>query len=1461
MSIFKKIFLWFLSLTVLFFVSMPAVNAMTEAERQALIQSISQQIILLQAQVAQMLSQQTAATTTAIATPTLTNTTGWCHTFNFNLGYSDIWNAEVGYLHTALQLQGLSYAPDLGNIYVQGTATAVAKFQEKYASEVLTPFRLTKGTGYFGTKTRQKMNQLYGCVSSNPVEKSQSVPVTPSTLNASDTFSIGVTSPNGGESWVQGSTYNITWNSTGLGASTATIYLADATSLARNYLTTTPVSVSLGTFSWAIPNSWDAPTDPYGPSPITTGSNYKIFIVGTAPSGETFSASSTNIFSIVASGVIPTCTSFNYSSWSSCVNGIKTRQAAGMPTGCTGGNPLLSVTCDACTSFTYSDWTPSVCPSSWIQTRTVLSSLPNGCQEIIEKPVLSRTCPICTVFTYSAWGACVNGNQTRTILSSLPAGCVAGSPVLSKACTTADPTFVSPPCASLRYRGDGGSGGIYDGGWYDCIDGVAHRDFEAAFPLGCTLVTEPLLTQSCTPIIYGGTCAGNGFVYGPWTTCFHNNQFRSVISASPPGCSNFMYALADAQSYYATTPKYGAPPTCPPTPNGMPGTPVKCSSYTYSDWSTCSYGFQTRAILSQLPAGCIDLYSEVIRDCRCKTFTYSAFTPSVCPASGLKTRTVLSASPAGCSTAGSPLALTTTCSVCNKFFYTEWGDCINGTQTREIWRREPQGCEGGTPDPISRACTLCTSFTYSEWSQCSAMGSQTGGTQTRDVLSYLPAGCMVNPSGIGGAQPWVIKSCSGDPSITNVISPTGGDSWAQESTHDITWTSNLVDGVVIYVIDSGGQNCTTPGSCLYRISTAAGSLGVYHWKIGIDQYGTHRDFRPGLHYRVRICSTANSSLCKDSGEFAITSENPGSITVTSPNGGQQWIKGQPKDITWTSSNVTNVGIQVLDFKGISYYNPNPRICNIAKVPSTAGFYQWNVGSCPESGGTDYGDMFKVRIYDTSYPPYNNYEAAVSDSSDNYFSIIQSPNNACIDSDGGKNYNTKGTTTGFYLSGTGSATDSCVTKTDGAYVHEYFCQADGVTIGWEDHICINGCTNGACVQTTNPNPCTSFTYSDWSTCSGGTQTRTVLTSLPTGCTGGNPIISQACCLPNWQCGSWGTCSNGWQYKSCTDSNYCGVTTGKPATSQTCTIAPSFITLTSPNGGEAWHVGQTYNITWNASADISKITLSITDMTGCNPLGGGVCLGSTIINGNITTGTSGSYSWTIPSSFKLGTNYQISINNFYGGAGSDASDNYFSIGAAIPNSIAVTSPSAGATLNPGETHNITWQQMGYNGYAANIYLTNSTGQVILSNIASNVQASLGSYSWAIPANTPAGQYKVYLNSNGFSVKSDTFNIAAVEGGESAITVVYPNYGGSFYQFSSMVIKWDYNTALPYDDMISIDVVDDTAGTTYNIANNVPVTWRQYNWTIEPQFLGHNCKIKITDNNDPSQQDFSDNYFTIQ
>ena len=109
-------------------------------------------------------------------------------------------------------------------------------------------------------------------------------------------------------------------------------------------------------------------------------------------------------------------------------------------------------------------------------------------------------------------------------------------------------------------------------------------------------------------------------------------------------------------------------------PENMPGggvpPPSACTGFTYTAWAPAvcpTAGMQIRTVLTSSPAGCTGGSPVLTQTCKppppspvtCSSFTYTAWTPPVCPASRMQSRAVLTSSPAGC-TGGSPV-LTQSC--------------------------------------------------------------------------------------------------------------------------------------------------------------------------------------------------------------------------------------------------------------------------------------------------------------------------------------------------------------------------------------------------------------------------------------------------------------------------------------------------------------------------------------------------------------------------------------------------------------------------------------------------------------------------------------------------------------------------------------------------------------------------------------------------------------------------------
>jgi hypothetical protein len=184
-----------------------------------------------------------------------------------------------------------------------------------------------------------------------------------------------------------------------------------------------------------------------------------------------------------------------------------------------------------------------------------------------------------------------------------------------------------------------------------------------------------------------------------------------------------------------------------------------------------------------------------------------------------------------------------------------------------------------------------------------------------------------------------------------VESPNGGESWQAGSTQTITWSDNLIGNVRIELYKNG--------SMYTDIIVSAPSTGSYSWAIPA---GIEAD----VNYKVKIISSEDSSVYDYSdNNFEIFA---GSITISSPNGGEIWQAGTTYSITWASDISENVRIEL--FKGGIFDS------QIVFSTSNDGSYNWTDMPFTQAGGTDY----KIKISSTR-------DSATNDYSDANFTII------------------------------------------------------------------------------------------------------------------------------------------------------------------------------------------------------------------------------------------------------------------------------------------------------------------------------------------------------------------------------------------------------------------------------------------------------------------------------------------
>jgi len=234
-------------------------------------------------------------------------------------------------------------------------------------------------------------------------------------------------------------------------------------------------------------------------------------------------------------------------------------------------------------------------------------------------------------------------------------------------------------------------------------------------------------------------------------------------------------------------------------------------------------------------------------------------------------------------------------------------------------------------------------------------------TWTVTVTTPLPEGfydVLVSATDIAGnvGHDATTNELEVNTSYLTVTAPNGGESFVRGSAMDIKWTSNGAGAKVKIKLFAGL-------TFQAWITSSTANDGLHTWVIP--------DTLPyGESYRIQIYSVDNFSLIdfSDAG-FAVV---PSPLTVTAPNGGEQWYPGTMRTITWTSKdpNITNVKLKL--YKG-------------------SAFHAWISGGTPNNGSLNWrvpqslplGADYSVLIYDAT-------NSANKDWSDAAFAVTTAP---------------------------------------------------------------------------------------------------------------------------------------------------------------------------------------------------------------------------------------------------------------------------------------------------------------------------------------------------------------------------------------------------------------------------------------------------------------------------------------
>ena len=188
----------------------------------------------------------------------------------------------------------------------------------------------------------------------------------------------------------------------------------------------------------------------------------------------------------------------------------------------------------------------------------------------------------------------------------------------------------------------------------------------------------------------------------------------------------------------------------------------------------------------------------------------------------------------------------------------------------------------------------------------------------------------------------------------HVVQPNeAGISWVIGTTKLLSWTASEPVKIELLQADT-----------VFRTITSSVTGTTYSWAIPDSTVFV------GTNFKIKITSTANSTISDTSDNaFAITATSSGgTIRVVQPNGGEIWPIGTTQLLSWTANETVKIELLQAD-----------TVFRTITSSVTGSTYSWAIPDSTVLAGTN----FKIKVTSTA-------NSAVTDTSDNVFSLIQPP---------------------------------------------------------------------------------------------------------------------------------------------------------------------------------------------------------------------------------------------------------------------------------------------------------------------------------------------------------------------------------------------------------------------------------------------------------------------------------------